>query len=56
MKINIYRLADMYAMTNEKSKQVSRNLNAYLQFLPLKKREAIYCLGCTSVPNIKSSP
>ena len=34
-------------MTNEKTKQASQNLNAYLQFLPPKKRDAIYCFAST---------
>ena len=34
-------------MTNEKMKQASHNLSAYLRFLPPKKRDAIYCLAST---------
>ena len=34
-------------MTNEKTKQASRNLSAYLRFLPPKKRDSIYCLAST---------
>lgn len=38
---------ECHTMTNENTKQASRNLNAYLQFLPPKKRDAIYCLAST---------
>ena len=40
-----WHYTECHTMTNEKTKQASRNLNAYLQFLPPKKRDAIYCLA-----------
>ena len=42
-----WHYTECYTMTNEKTKQASRNLNAYLRFLPPKKRDAIYCLAST---------
>lgn len=32
-------------MTNERTKQASRNLSAYLRFLPPEKRDSIHCLA-----------
>ena len=34
-------------MTNEKTKQASRNPSAHLRFLPPKKRDTIYCFAST---------
>ena len=42
-----WHYTECHTMTNEKTKQASRNLNAYLQFLSPKKRDAIYCLVST---------
>ena len=42
-----WHYTECHIMTNEKTKQASRNLNAYLQFLPPKKRDAIYSLAST---------
>lgn len=42
-----WHYTECHAMTNEKTKQASRNLYAYLQFLPPKKRDAICCLAST---------
>ena len=42
-----WHYTECHTMTNEKTKQASRNLNAYLRFLPPKKRDAIYCLAST---------
>ena len=42
-----WHYTECHAMTNEKTKQASRNLSAYLQFLPPKKRDAVYCLAST---------
>lgn len=42
-----WHYTECHTMTNERTKQASRSLNAYLQFLPPKKRDAIYCLAST---------
>lgn len=42
-----WHYTEYHTMTNEKTKQASRNLSAYLQFLPPKKRDTIYCLAST---------
>ena len=42
-----WHYTECHTMTNEKTKQASRNLSAYLRFLPPKKRDAIYCLAST---------
>ena len=42
-----WQYTECHTMTNEKTKQASRNLNAYLQFLPPKKRDTLYCLAST---------
>ena len=36
---------ECHTMTNEKTRQASRNLSAYLRFLPPKKRDDIYGLA-----------
>lgn len=42
-----WHYTECHTMTNDKTKQASRNLSAYLRFLPPKKRDAIYCLAST---------
>ena len=42
-----WHYTECHAMTNAKAKQASRDLNAYLQFLPPKKRDTIFCLAST---------
>ena len=42
-----WHYTEYHTMTNEKTKQASRNLSAYLQFLPPKKWDTIYCLAST---------
>ena len=40
-----WHYTECHALFNEKTKQASRNLSAYLRFLPPKKQDAIYCLA-----------
>ena len=40
-----WHYTECHTMTNEKTKQASRNLSAYLRFLPPKKRDDIYGLA-----------
>ena len=42
-----WHYTECHTMTNAKTKQASRKLNAYLQFLPPKKRDDIYGLANT---------
>lgn len=42
-----WHYTECHTMTNEKTKQASRNLSAYLRFLPPKKRDEIYGLAST---------
>lgn len=42
-----WHYTECHTMTNEKTKQASRELISYLRFLPAKKRDAIYCLAST---------
>ena len=42
-----WHYTECHTMTNERTKQASRNLNTYLRFLPPKKRDAIHCLAST---------
>lgn len=42
-----WHYTEYHTMTNTKTKQASQNFSAYLQFLPPKKRDTIYCLAST---------
>ncbi|MGM9669304.1 MAG: hypothetical protein ACI3VZ_06075 [Faecousia sp.] len=42
-----WHYTEYHTMTNAKTKQASQNLSTYLQFLPPKKRDTIYCLAST---------
>lgn len=40
-----WHYTECHTMTNERTKQASRNLSTYLRFLPPKKRDSIHCLA-----------
>ena len=42
-----WHYTECHTMTNERAKQASQNLSAYLRFLSPKKRDAIYCRAST---------
>lgn len=42
-----WHYTEYHTMTNEKTKQASRNLSAHLRLLPPKRRDTIYCLAST---------
>ena len=39
-----WHYTECHTMSNERTKQASRNLSVYLRFLPPKKRDSIHCL------------
>ena len=51
-----WHYTECHTMTNEKTKQASRNLSAYLRFLPPKSGMPSTALPAHSAPNTKVLP